>query len=132
MIILNDVYKFPTAIIEDNSSSLTLKLKYDSRKYSDFRNFCGRSFFQQSDISIKSDKKCYTTLIESSSFSLGSIEYNENEEIQQYNPLAEEIIRFKKETLQSIAKIKSKEKRAFYLDSFSLIYLLTLISLLKK
>ncbi len=132
MIILNDVYKFPTAIIEDNSYSLTLKLKYDSRKYSDFRNFCGRSFFQQSDISIKSDKKCYTTLIESSSFSLGSIDYNEKEEIQQFNPLAEAIIRFKKETLQSIAKIKSKEKRAFYLDSFSLIYLLTLISLLKK
>lgn len=99
MIILNDVYKFSNAVIEENLSSLTLKVKYDILKYPDFRYFCGRKFFQQSPISIKSDKKFYTALIESSSFSLGSIDYDEKEEIKQFNPLVEAIIHLKKETL---------------------------------
>lgn len=111
MIILNDVYKFSNAVIEENLSSLTLKVKYDIRKYSDFKDFCSRSFFQQSPISIKSDKKFYTALIESSSFSLGSIDYDEKEEIKQFNPSAEAIIHFKKNTLIN-REYKEPEKRA--------------------
>ena len=99
MIILNDIYKFQNAIVEENLFSLTLKVKYDMKEYNDFREFCAGNFFQQTPISIKLDEKILKVIIESSSFNLGTIEYDEKEKIKHFNTTAEAKINFKKEKL---------------------------------